>query len=180
MSTHYSCTSASEAAANLSRELSRALDRWAPVRKIQVRQNYRPWVSKETKELINQRNYAQEVASRTNDVDDWRKYRNLINSEVNRTRLEKDSWERDQLDHLINNPTNLWRNIKSWMGWKSSGPPRQLFVDKFITMPIEIANAMNQFFITKVKNLQKKLPARKNDPLKYIRIAMKNRKCSFK
>ena len=87
----YSCTSASQAAANLSGELSKALDRWAPVRKIQVRQNYRPWVSKETKELINQRNYAQEVASRTNDVDDWRKYKNIINSVVNRTRLEKDS-----------------------------------------------------------------------------------------
>ena len=49
----YSCTSASQAAANLSGKLSKALDRWAPVRKIQVRQNYKPWVSKETRRLKN-------------------------------------------------------------------------------------------------------------------------------
>ena len=39
---------------------------------------------------------------------------------------------------------------------------------------------MNTFFINKVKNLQKKLPAQKNDPLKHLKQAMKKRKCSFK
>ena len=66
------------------------------------------------------------------------------------------------------------------MGWKSSGPPSQLFVEKIILKPRDIANTMNQFFVSKVKNLQKKLPRRKNDPLQYLKSAMKNRKCSFK
>ena len=39
---------------------------------------------------------------------------------------------------------------------------------------------MNQFFIKKVQNLQKKLPKNKRDPLKYLKNAMKKRKCSFK
>ena len=176
----YSCNNPTQAAQNLSRELSKALDRWAPVKKVQIRQNYRPWISKETKVLMNQRNYAQEVASSTNVADDWRKFKHLRNTVVTRSRIEKDNWEKEQLDHLVNDPSNLWRNLKSWMGWKSSGPPSQLFVEKIILKPREIANTMNQYFVSKVKNLQKKLPRRKNDPLQYLKSAMKNRKCSFK
>ena len=39
---------------------------------------------------------------------------------------------------------------------------------------------MNNFFIKKMKNLQKKLPPKKNDPLKHLKNSMKKRKCSFK
>ena len=46
--------------------------------------------------------------------------------------------------------------------------------------PKEIANTMNEFFVTKVKNLQKKLPNRRNDPINILKKAMKNRKCKFK
>ena len=59
------------------------------------------------------------------------------------------------------------------MGWKSTGPPSQLFVDKIIVKPKDIANTMNEFFVTKVKNLQKKLPNRRNDPINILKKAMK-------
>ena len=99
---------------------------------------------------MNQRNYAQEVASSTNVADDWRKFKHLRNTVVTRSRIEKDNWEKEQLDHLVNDPSNLWRNLKSWMGWKSSGPPSQLFVEKIILKPREIAKTMNQYFVSKV------------------------------
>ena len=178
--TVYSCTDANIAAENLSHELNKALDRWAPVKKVQIRPKYRPWVSKETKVIMKQRNIAQELASQTADQDDWRKFKNLRNTVVTRLRKEKNEWEKQQLDHLGNNSTDLWRNVKSWLGWKNSGPPTQLFVEKIITKPREIANTMNKFFISKVKNLQNKLPPRKNDPLKYLKKAMQKRSCSFK
>ena len=110
---------------------------------------------------MNQRNYAQEVASRTHDQDDWRKFKNLRNSVVSRIRAEKIKWEKEQLYHLSNNSTDLWRNVKSWMGWKNSGPPTQLFVNKMITKPKEIADTINNFFINKVKNLQKEIPEKR-------------------
>ena len=175
----YSIDSANEAAENLSSKLNEALDRWAPVKKVQVKPMYRPWISKETKGLMNQRDYSQELASRTNNPDDWRKFRNLRNRVVTRTRNEKSSWEKEQLNHLSQDPTSLWRNVKNWMGWKNSGPPTQLFVEKIITKPKEIASAMNTFFVTKVRNLQKKLPPTKGDPLRYLRAAMSNRSCTF-
>ena len=129
---------------------------------------------------MNQRDYAQDLATRTNNADDWNKFKKLRNKVVSRIRNEKSVWEQGQLDHMTNNSSNLWRNIRSWMGWGQSGPPTQLFVQKLIVKPKEIANTMNQFFIKKVKDLKEKLPCKKNDPLKYLKSAMKNRKCSFK
>ena len=145
-----------------------------------MKPTYRPWLSKETKELMNQRDYAQELANHTNNPDDWRKFKNLRNTVVSRTRTEESNWEKEQLDHLSNDPTNLWRNVKGWMGWKNTGPPTQLFVEKMITKPREIASTMNSFFVTKVKNLQKKLPPRTGDPVRHLRSAMRNRRCTFK
>ena len=129
---------------------------------------------------MKQRDYAQELASSTSDPDDWRKFKDLRNTVVSRLRGEKNKWEKDQLNHLSNDSTNLWRNVKSWLGWKNSGPPTQLFINKIISKPKEIADSMNHFFINKVKNLQKKLPEKKNDPLKHLKKIMKKRKSTFK
>ena len=119
--------------------------------------------------MMKQRDVAQEIASQTQNQNDWRKYKNLRNTVVSRLRNEKNEWEKQQFDHLGNNPTELWRNVKSWLGWKNSGPPTQLFTDKIVSKPIEIANAMNNFFISKVKKLQQNLPKQKNDPLKFLK-----------
>ena len=85
----YSRNDANEAAENLSAKLTMALDRWAPVKKVQIRPMYRPWISKETKAIMNQHDYAQELASDTNNQDDWRKFKNLRNQVVTRSRNEK-------------------------------------------------------------------------------------------
>ena len=149
----YSCSDADTAAEKLSTELNKALDKWAPVKKVQIRPKYRPWVSKDTKVIMKQRDIAQELASQTNEQDDWRKFKNLRNTVVGRLKVEKNQWEKAQLDHLGHNSTDLWRNVKGWLGWKTSGPPTQLFTEKLINKPKEIANTMNNFFINKVKNL---------------------------
>ena len=69
---------------------------------------------------------------------------------------------------------------KSWLGWKNSGPTTQLFINKIISKSKEFADSMNHFFINKVKILQKKLPEKKNDPLKHLKKIMKKRKSTFK
>ena len=119
-------------------------------------------------------------AKYTNKPEHWKKFRNLRNKVVSRIRAEKFSWEKSQLDHLTKNPSSLWKNVKRWMGWKSSGPPSKLFTDKFVTKPKEIATTMNKFFSNKVKELKKKIPPRKRDPLTYLKKMMEKRKWTFK
>ena len=70
-------------------------------------------------------------------------------------------WEKEQLDHLSDNSTDLWRNVKSRMDCKNFEQPTQLFVNKIITKLKEIADTIDNFFINKVKNLQKEIPEKR-------------------
>ena len=49
----------------------------------QVRKKYAPWLSDETKEVLEQRNNAQKKASTTRDPDDWRQYKQDEKGEEN-------------------------------------------------------------------------------------------------
>ena len=90
-------------------------------------------------------------------------------------------WEMLQIDSFSNNATDLWRNVKGWMGWKNSGPPTQLFYEgKVVSSPHGLASTMNFFFIKKVKDLQKRIPPSKGDPLKNLQQEMSTRTCTFK
>ena len=61
----------------------------APIKVIQVRQKYCPWLSQKTKDLISERNQAQKTASETRDSDDWKKFKHLRNTVNNRLKYEK-------------------------------------------------------------------------------------------
>ena len=46
------------------------LNEMAPIRKYQVRAKYAPWLSKNTKELMNERDLAHKKAATTGNEDD--------------------------------------------------------------------------------------------------------------
>ena len=99
----------------------------APIKTIQVRAKYAPWMSESTKELLKERNEAQKVASRTKILDDYRQYKSLRNQARAKMRQEKKSWERLKLSSTENDPGRLWKNVKTWLNWNNSGPPTRLF-----------------------------------------------------
>ena len=53
-----------EAVHLLSKNLTNVLDEMAPLRTIQIRKNYNPFISKETKELMKARDKLQQLASK--------------------------------------------------------------------------------------------------------------------
>ena len=70
--------------------------------------------------------------------------------------------------------------LKSWLTWKSSGPPSQLFSDGVIVnSPAGLAETMNKFFTNKVRLLREGIPANGADPLKVLKETMQDRRCSF-
>ena len=176
----YMSTDVDSAVAKLTNKVTTILDRYAPVRTIQVRKHYAPWLSDETKHLMQQRNRAQQTYLKSQDIDKAREYRNLRNQVTNMIRRDKREWETSRLDHLVNSSNNLWKNIKGILCFKSCGPPQQLFHEgKLVGSPKELVEVMNHYFIDKVNALQARLPPQINDPLKYMKNMMKNRKCSF-
>ena len=95
-------------------------------------------------------------------------------------RKDKKRWEEQRFDSLENSTTDIWRSLKGWLGWNSGGPPTQLFHNgRLITRPVGLSSTMNEFFITKIKNLREKIPQTSCDPLIYLRQAMKGRSCTF-
>ena len=65
------------------------MDRLAPVRTIQTRNKYVPWLSEETKLLMQQRDEAQSRAARTKSQEDWKAFKQLRNKVTNRLRSEE-------------------------------------------------------------------------------------------
>jgi hypothetical protein len=152
----------------------------APIKVIQVRQKYCPWLSQKTKDLISERNQAQKTASETQDSDDWRKFKHLRNTVNNRLKYEKFNNQKEKLTQCKNNSKDIWKTIKGFLQWSSGEPPTQLFHNGTLyTKPSDLSKTMNKFFITKVNTLRSNLPINQGDPLQDVRNLMRGSECSF-
>ena len=177
----YTSEDANTAASLLTIKINTILDKLAPIKTFQVRNKYAPWISDTTKNMIQQRNEAQKVAVESNNMDDWRQYKNLRNTVKSRVRNEKKYWEKGKLDSTRHNPSMLWQSIKGWLNWNNSGPPSQLFyLGRMITSPSGLATTMNTFFKDKVNMLRHSIRASDADPLARLRESMENRECTMK
>ena len=87
----YSCNNPDEAAHIFTRKLSLILDEMAPVRKYQVRRKYAPWLSKSTKELMNERNLAQKRAAKSGKAYEWKSFKKLRNK-INAILKKEKGW----------------------------------------------------------------------------------------
>ena len=163
----YTCEDTNQAAYLLTTKLLSILDHMAPVRTVQCRRQYAPWLSSNTKELMKERDKAQKLAASTGNMDHWRDFKNKRNGVTARLWSGKKSWEKERLSNTDNNPQTLWKNMKGWLNWKSSGPPSQLFSEgRIVNSPADLADTMNKFFTNKVVQLRQGIPANGSDPLK--------------
>ena len=69
----------------------------APIKTVQVRTKYAPWMSDTTKQKIISRNAAQKKASETGAQDDWANYRSIRNSVNSTLRKEKEILQTEKL-----------------------------------------------------------------------------------
>ena len=177
----YSCQDVNTAVEILTFYLTNILDQMAPIKTIQIRKKYCPWLSAETKTLMENRNDAQRRFDLTKDPIDWGQYKKLRNKVNNRLRCEKINWQKNKLESIDNKDTGqTWKNVKGWLGWASGGPPTKLYSDGVLhSKPSALSSVMNNFFVSKVKNLIKDLPANPADPLLLVKKLMQNRECTF-
>ena len=176
----YSCNDVNEAVRMLTEKLTFILDRLAPIRSIQVRQKYCPWLSQQTKDLIHERNQAQKTASETQNNDDWNNYKRLRNTVNNRLKHEKVHNQKEKLKQCKTSSRDIWKTIKGFLQWSSGGPPTQLFHNgTMFTKPCDLSKTMNQFFINKVNLLRAGVPPNQGDPLQGVRKIMQGSNCSF-
>ena len=176
----YSCEDPEKAVYILSYFLTSILDRLAPIKTYQVRKNYCPWLSDETKLLIHDRNLAHKKATDSKYAEDWNRYKLLRNRVNSRLRTEKHEWQQQKISYLANSSSNTWKSVKKLLGWASGGPPSQLFDgNKMYNKPSQISSIMNNHFVNKVRSIRKNLPPSSGDPFQIIRQNMQNKSCKF-
>ena len=75
----YLCEDANIAADLLSKKINSVLDELAPLRTIQTRTNFAPWISAGIKTQMNARDAAQKKAADSQKEEDWKVYKILCN-----------------------------------------------------------------------------------------------------
>ena len=164
----------------LSDKITFILDTMAPMRTIQVRKKFAPWLSKVTLDLMKERDTLQKLAAETKCREDWQQFKSVRNRVNNRLKYEESSWQRAKLDECGNNSKLVWKNVKGILNWKTSGSPSQLFYKgSLIQKPQELATAQNEFFIEKIEKIIENLPPPVSDPLSSLKSLMVDRSCSL-
>ena len=171
---------AEEAVQIVTEKQTSILNIMAPIKNIQTRAKYAPWLSKETKEKIKARNKAQKIASESNLKEDWDEFKRKRNEITKILKSEKRAWQANKIKTFGSDTSSIWKNIKNWLGWTAGGPPSKLIENGSVfNKPSDIARIMNSFFINKVQNLRQNLPQNPGDPLHLVQKLMRNRTCNF-
>ena len=149
------CNNIDTAAALFSGIFGSVLNKHAPVKIYQTRNNFVPWLSTETKDIMLKRDQAKENASKTGNPVKLKEYRLLRN--IVKQRLPHD--KKQHYSNILNNESQsisaMWKTVYQVLGQVKNLSPVQLVVNgEAVISPRAMANAFNEIFINKVKNLK--------------------------
>ena len=144
------------------------LNQHAPWIIFQLRKNFCPWLTAETKELMKQRDSwkvkAKELASANpGEVSEdqekaWGEFKKLRNKINNLKGFEEDNFKREKIEEHKHDSAKVWKFTKSFMNWKSTGTPSQLEENgQLLTSARTISQVMNNFFIDKVRTIRQRM-----------------------
>ena len=152
----------------------------APIKTFQTSAKYCPWLSEETKNLIKERNKAQEMLSENKNPETRSKFKELRNKVTLNLRNDKIRWQKKKLECCNNDSGKLWKNILGWLNWCPSGSPTKLYhAGQIVTSPAKLSEIMNNFFVDKVRKIQRNLPSQNGDPLQVLKQIVRNRSTTF-
>ena len=150
-----------EASALFSGIFGSILNKHAPLKVFQVRNNYIPWLSAETKQMILARDELQKEAINEDCNEKYSAYKRLRNR-IN-TKMETDEIEYYRTKFYQENPSisTQWKTANDYLNTSkrsySNTPNIIRHEGKTFTAPREIANAINDTFLKKVKDLRAQL-----------------------
>ena len=131
------------------------LDRHAPIKVIQNRKDYVPYISPQLEKMMAERNHLKENAAITGRLDDYNEYKKKRN-EV--SSILKNS-EKEHYGNKFENenvPTKtVWKTAYEILGnFRSAFPSQILHCGKLFSNPTEIATEVNNYFVNKIKKLK--------------------------
>ena len=139
--------------------LCRILDIHCPVKKIQLRQNYTPWITPEIKEAQTELKWKKIKAQRSKNKDDQEDVQRDAKFIRSLFRKAEEDWRKIEAQKHESRPGMTYKQVKDQVGWSGGKQPRQLRDNqgKISNSPKKNANIMNNFYIQKVKTIRKNM-----------------------
>ena len=132
-------------------------NRHAPYKRKIMRGVKCPWLTGETKKLMNQRDFLLRKARRSRAEVDWNAYRRLRNQVSNKIRNEKRRYQRNEIQENLDSPKAFWQAIKKVFpnkkGMSACAGSIKTEEGQTITDKLSIADKFNNFFTNAVSKL---------------------------
>ena len=146
------------------------LDKHAPVKIIQNRNNYIPYITKDVKEFMEKRDELKVLAARAGEPELYNQYQKIRNDVSTKLKSAKTDYYRSKFCGDSLTPKDMWSTAYQILDKKRSDFPCQILVGKEImSKPFQIAAAMNEYFIDKIAKLKETHCASSEDPLAELR-----------
>ena len=154
----------------------RILDVHAPLKVVQNRTNYVPYLDANIKEAMKDRDTLKKIAIKEGNIEDFEKYKRKRNEVSKLQKVAKTNYYRSKFEEE-GSSKSIWRTSYEILGnHRSSFPAQILHAGKLMTKPLEIATEINKFFITKIKKLKDDFePVDNQDPLTELKTFLKKK-----
>ena len=170
----YNSTNVSQTYGIFEENLRKILDKIAPMKTVQLRNNYKPWIDDDLKILMNTRDSQRKIAINTGLPSDWNNYkaaRNKCNFQLRKSKDEhiKSMYKKLEIESNI---SDMYKLTRQQLGWSKTSTPDSFLVDgRRISSPSQMANIQAKSFNEKIRKLVENLPAAGGDPLKLLKTA---------
>ena len=128
-------------------QFSSILDQHAPLRVIQNRSNYLPYLSETIKNTMAQRDKWKEKAAKSGKL-----FRNEVTYQL---RNAEKTYYHQKFDDKDATSGDIWKSAYTLLGtFRSSFPSQLVIFGNLVSKPINLATEMNKFFIQKISALK--------------------------
>ena len=124
----------------------------------QTRKNYVPYLSEETKALMQERNVLKQEATKTNDPVLMAEFRKIRNEVKKRVTSDEENYYKSAFLKEDSDIRSCWKNVYSILGTsKNLSPSKINFNGRIVSNPTELAEAFSEIFSNKLKNIRNKV-----------------------
>ena len=148
-------TSPDEAFEIFEQSFCEVLNCHAPIKVIQNRNDYVPYITPELNTLMSERDKMKEKAANTGRLDDYEEYKRRRNEVSTLMKSSESNYFKEKFNEENITSKNVWKTAYEVLGnTRSSFPSQILHGGRLLSNPSLIASEVNKYFVEKIQKLK--------------------------
>ena len=137
-----------------------ALDQCAPIKRVKLRQNFKPGLTTDTLKTIKARNSAKRAFTKDKSLEKSNQYKILRNRALKMVRQDYQSHMQKKFGNLssVTSVTNLWKATKHILNATRTEEIKLKTERGVVSDQLEVANQLNVSFLNKVSMIKNSIP----------------------